>query len=49
MQEVERVLLPEGEGATGEVPEGEEEGFPPEEEAFFSWDKGEESAPIAHA
>ena len=49
MQEVERVLLPEGEGATGEVPEGEEDGFPPEEEACFSWDKGEESAPIAHA
>ena len=32
MQEVERVLPPEGEGATGEVPKGEEDGFPPEEE-----------------
>ena len=32
MQEVERVLPPEGEGKTGEVPKGEEGGFPPEEE-----------------
>jgi hypothetical protein len=42
MQEVERVLPPEGEFATAEVPEGEEDGFHPEEEVF-----GEES--IAHA
>ena len=55
MQEVERVLPPEGEGATGEVPKGEEDGFPPEEEiaharareSFLLREEGEESAPVA--
>ena len=55
MQEVERVLPPEGEGVTGEVPKGEEDGFPPEEEiahaqareSFLLHEEGEESASIA--
>ncbi len=55
MQEVERVLPPEGEGATGEVPKGEEDGFPPEEEivhvqaqeSFLLREEGEESASVA--
>ena len=55
MQKVERVLPPEGEFATAEVPEGEEDGFPPEEEiaharareSFLLREEGEESALVA--
>ena len=55
MQEVERVLPPEGEGTTGEVPKGEEDGFPPEveiahaqaRESFLLREEGEESVPVA--
>ncbi len=56
MQEVERVLPPEGEDATGEMPKGEEDGFPPPEEeiaharareSFLLREEGEESASVA--